>query len=259
MQSIPPAEDAASKAAYEAIERELSREIRKDLGKRCKKSFEATLEIFMNAGLSKLQHQNWRDTELLVTALTVHEERFEALNPESALKKWYLQMLESKNNEGIFAYEQEIDDTGKTHEDLVNEWIPKYPFHTRRDLEIWAAEKYVIRQAMRKEDSHARSHTEINFAETTNAFNPNPRLTFNELVKALNAETQRESVRKACARCISRTIEGVLPQPISKGDNSIVSDYQLIDRGEEKTKQGLPRVGDCKYQKKLEINKYIKF
>jgi hypothetical protein len=115
---ITPEEE--SKKQYEELLEELLREEGKQISQRNQEHFDETLKLFERAGYTKIQHRNWRDTEMVWTMFRLIVSRHRQLNPR-------------KYEE--YRYEDDPE--------LEIEQKEIYPGLDRRELEIFAADQYL--------------------------------------------------------------------------------------------------------------------
>jgi hypothetical protein len=82
---------------------------------------------------------------------------------------------------------------------------------------------------------------------------PPPLLTYRELVKEAGEKRHLspDAVRKACSRCIEKTIDDELPQPIGRNRSSNLDGYMLAKRGEIAQGRKLPSAADCFYIREI--------
>ena len=131
---------------YQAIADALTSEIDLAPSERDLTYEETTWEVFRFAGLSQLEHQTWRDEEMLSAMHRLHRKRFIEKNPLLEIERDLKSNNPNHNTSPWYTYCQEIDEEGRSLEELAQKAKPRYPEHTRRQLEFWAAEEYVRRR-----------------------------------------------------------------------------------------------------------------
>ena len=196
--------------------------------------------------------------------LAILNRRFNALNPhkkgeagyKSANKEVAKKAVESANADSkyimtdrefqiLYRYTQEIDEDGRTQEEIDKTTITKFPNLSRLDLEVQAAENYIAtkwgiarKQSSEKEAEESKSKERIT--------NQNPVLNWSELLKELESpNVSADTIGKAVGRSISKGHKRV-STPWAIG--GCASRYQIVDDPVKDNKER-PTPASCKYQK----------
>lgn len=184
--------------------------------------------------------------------LAILDRRFNAINPhkkgeaeyEAALAGSFNDMPE-KQSQILYRYTQEIDEDGRTQEDIDQVTITKYPDISRLELEVQAAENYIATKwgIERKQPPEKETEESKNKKQITN---PNPVLGWSELLKELaTPNVPANTISKAVERSIVKRHKKVcLPWTIG----GCASEYQIVD-DPIKENQQRPTPATCQYQK----------
>jgi hypothetical protein len=239
------------KETFEKLQRELQRENRLQPKERSKKHKELTLHLFHKHGRTAEDHDLWRECHMLEEMIAILDRRYLALNQHKKRQLEFKQL--SRDPETALKihieYQQEVDEEGRTAEEIDNSMTTRYPNIERRSLEAQAAENYLSKTwgIQRKQ---ATTPPEQGVQAVKESGNPNPILTYKELRKEFG-DADYAAVKQAVDRAIADgpTEGGGLPTekqpwPI-KG---IAYQYQIV---EARTREGRskPTPSVCRYQK----------
>ena len=211
--------------AFKLLQDDLLMELGLQPKERNKEYANLTQEKFLELGISAVAHLLWRDKDMLQGMLEIHSRLFRELNPHVARIK---KSEDGPSFEHMYSYTQEVDDTGRTQEELDNLAKIIYPDIDRRQLELVAAEQY-LHDTFGSKRSHTIQQPKQAASQACNTTleNPNPVINFKDLCKKLKVYLHREdTVRKAVDRSIQACFnKRPLPYPIG----GCASDYEVVD------------------------------
>lgn len=230
---------------------------------RSKEHEQQTLEYFLGNGRSKHEHDLWRESCMLEDMKLILLCRFNALNPElerraeiNASRSILHQRDESKDDsvrteqvrqasQTLYEYEQEVDEDGRTEQEMDENQKVLEPHLDRQELEMLAAEEYLIRTfriCPTRPGQVPAERTE----EHCTARNQNPVIDWEELLKAVQTSfVSYDRITKAVQRAIGEASkENKTPWPM----RSVVSDYQIFTLKNHPGK-GRPTPAHCLYQR----------
>ena len=184
--------------------------------------------------------------------LAILNRRFNALNPhkkgEAEYEAALAESLISTSDEQfqiLYRYTQEVNEDGRTQEEIDKMTITKFPNLSRLELEAQAAENYIATkwEIARKQPPEKEAEESKGKKQSTN---PNPVLDWKGLLKDLeNPNISHDTIRKAVKRSI---IDGQKNGRPPWAIGGCASEYQIVD-SQAKANIGHPTPGSCKYQK----------
>lgn len=142
MSSAKNQHEEEAKKQYEELLAEILGEVGKQISQRNKEHFEITLELFAKAGLTKIDHRNWRDAVMVPTMLQILTTKHRQLNPWKYEQYCY-------EDDSVFDPEPKIEQK------------EIYPGIDRRTLEALAADQYLanrIRPESRAEETGPKEY-----------------------------------------------------------------------------------------------------
>ena len=238
--------------AFERLQDEIYKEAKLEYKLRSIKYRKETLDYFLTHKKTTEDHDLWRECFMHEEMLAILSRRFNALNPhkkgeaeyEAALAESFNDMPD-KQYQILYRYTQEIDEDGRTQEDIDKITTTKYPNLSRLELEVQAAENYIAikwgiarKQSSEKEAEESKSKERIT--------NQNPVLNWSELLKVLESpNVSADTIGKAVGRSISKGHKRV-STPWTIG--GCASGYQIVDNPVKDNKER-PTPASCKYQK----------
>lgn len=232
------------KEMFENLQRKLQQETRLQPKDRNKEYEELTLQQFQEHNRTAEDHDLWRECHMLEEMIAILNRRYLALNPHNKRQLEFKQLSEESAFEIYVNYQQEVDDKGRSAEEIDNRIPTMYPDAERRNLEIQAAENYLSTTWGIQRKKQTTTPPEQRVHEEKANKNPNPILTYKELKNEF-WKSDHNAVKEAVTRGISQGLKGAKrPWPL-KG---IASEYQIV---EAKTRDGFdkPTPSSCKYQK----------
>lgn len=249
--------------SWERLLRKISKERNISPTLRSKEHEQQTLEFFLGNGRSKHEHDLWRESYMLVDMMQILLCRFSALNPElerrseiNAARSILHQRDESKDDsvrteqvrqawQTLYEYEQEIDDDGRTEQETDENQHLLVPDLDRQELEMLAAEEYLIRKFGIRPTRPGQVPTDRTEKQSIIS-NQNPVISWNELLKAVKTEfVLYDRITKAAQRAIDKASKAnKTPWPM----RSVLSDYQIFELASMPGK-GHPTPAACLYQR----------
>ena len=250
--------------AYELLQDKIQKEARLEPKLRGAEFKEVTLDYFLGHKKTTEDHDLWRECFMHEEIMAILKRRFNALNPhkkgeaeyEAVNKEVTKKAAEAAKADGkyimierefqiLYRYTQEIDEDGRTQEDIDKITITKYPKLSRLELELQAAENYIAnkwgtprKQPLEKRAEECKSKEQIT--------NQNPVLNWSELLKELETpNVSVDTIGKAVRRSISKGHKKV-STPWAIG--GCASGYQIVE-DQVKDRKERPTPTSCKYQK----------
>jgi hypothetical protein len=233
------------KKTFENLQRELQQETRLQPKDRSKEYEELTLQHFQEHDRTVEDHGLWRECHMLEEMIAILNRRYLAINPHKKRQLELKQLSRESALEIYVEYQQEVDDEGRSAEEIDNRINTMYPDIERRDLEIQAAENYLSTTWGIQRKKQTTTPPEQRVHEEKASKNPNPILTYKELRNEF-WKNDHNAVKEAVTRGISQGLKGAKKRPwLLKG---IASEYQIA---EAEIRHGFdkPTPSSCKYQK----------
>lgn len=236
------------KETFENLQRALQEENRLQPKDRSKEYEELTLQRFQDHGRTTEDHDLWRECHMLEEMIAILDRRYWALNPHKKRQLEFKRLSRESASafHEIHEYQEEVDDKGRTDEEIDNSMTTRYPSIERRDLEIQAAENYLhaTRAINQKQTAPNISIQEV--TAKNKDLNANPKMSWKEFADELKKDFHSDTtIRKSVERCISDN-HGKRPDPWPIG--GCASDYQIVDPEIKSTKDH-PTPAFCKYQR----------
>ena len=250
--------------AFERLRDEIQKEATLEPKLRSVEFKEATLDYFLEHKKTTEDHDLWRECFMHEEMMAILKRRFNALNPhkkgeaeyEAANKEVTKKAAEAGKADGkyimterelqiLYRCTQEVNEDGRTQEEIDKMTIAKFPNLSRLELEVQAAENYIATkwEIARKQPPEKEAEEGTGKKQSTN---PNPVLAWKELLKDLeNPNISHDTIRKAVERSI---IDGQKNGRPPWAIGGCASEYQIVD-SQAKANIGHPTPGSCKYQK----------
>lgn len=234
------------KEAFENLKRELQQETRLQPKDRSKEYEEITLQRFQEHGRRAEDHDLWRECHMIEEMIAILDRRDLALNPHKKRHLEFKQLSRESAFEIHVKYQQEVDDEGRTDEEIDNSMTTRYPAIERRDLEIQAAENFLhAKRAVARTQTTPKTPQQDVTVENK-SLNTNPKMTWKEFADKLKKDFHSDTtIRNAVSRCISDN-HGKRPDPWPIG--GCASEYQIVDP-KIKSNKDHPTPAFCKYQR----------
>jgi len=163
------------KETFERLQCELRQETKLQPKNRSKKYEELTLQHFLEHGRSTEDHDLWRECHMLEEMIAILNRRYLALNPHKRTEL-ELKQISSESTFDIFSkYQEEVDEEGRSDEEVDDNMATMHPDLKRSELEILAAENYLNKTwgTQRKRRANTTS-PEQRVDEPKAGKNPNP-------------------------------------------------------------------------------------
>ncbi len=238
--------------AFELLQDEIQKEAKLESKHRSIEYRKETLEYFLEHQKTTADHDLWRECFMHEGMLVILNQRFDALNPhkkgeveyESALAGSFNDMPDKKF-QILYGYTQEVDENWGSQEEIDKATTTKQPNISRLELEVQAAEKYIVATWGIAKKQPSRIDAEERKSRKPVA-NLNPVLNWEELKEELGSPNiSVNSINKNVERNVKRCYKKVcLPWAIG----GCVSEYQIVGH---QLKDGIdhPTPDSCKYQK----------
>jgi len=235
------------KKTFENMQRALQKEKEWPLKDRIKEYEALTLQRFQEHGRTAEDHDLWRECHMLEEMIAILSRRYWALNPHKKRQLEFKRLSkESASALEIHEYQQEVDDEGRTDEEIDNSITTRYPAIERRDLEIQAAENYLHATRVTTGKQKTPKTTQQDIAIENKSQNANPKMSWKEFAGELKKDFHSDTtIRNAVRRCISDN-HGKQPEPWPIG--GCASKYQIVDP-KVKSNKDHPTPAVCKYQR----------
>ena len=240
------------KEMFEKLQRELQQETRLQPKDRRKEYEELTLQHFQEYDRTAEDHDLWRECHMLEEMIAILDRRYFALNPHKKRQLEFKRL--SRDPETAFEihikYQQEVDEEGRTNEEIDNSMTTRYPHIERSRLELQAAENYLSKTWGIQRKKQATTPLEQGVQEVKESGNPNPILTYKELQKEFQ-DADYAAVKQAVDRAIADGLtegEGLPTEKQPWPIKGIAYQYQIV---EARTREGRskPTPSVCRYQK----------
>ena len=234
------------KEAFENLKRELQQETRLQPKDRSKEYERITLQHFLERGRRAEDHDLWRECHMIEEMIAILNRRYLALNPHKKRQLELKQLSRESAFETHVRYQQEVDDEGRSTEEIDNRMATMYPCVERRDLEIQAAENYLhATRAIARKQIMPKTNRQDTAVESEDP-NANPKMSWKEFADELKKDFHSDTtIRNAVKRCISDN-HGKQPDPWPIG--GCASEYQIVDP-KIKSNKDHPTPAFCKYQR----------
>lgn len=204
-----------------------------------------TLDHFKKHGLSQEDHDLWRESKMLDDMLRIMDCRFNALNPHALRIKT---MERETDWNSLYAYTEEVDDTGKTLAQIDAERKVLYPAVDRQSLELLAAERFTNARCNAEKKTEPITPGKREISASGEDPNKNPMLTYKRLVeewKSKHAHYTQGAIQKAIERSIKENInQRDCPWPI----DGCGSGYEIAKAPPRKGKEH-PTPASCLYRR----------
>lgn len=244
------------KQTFESLCGELRREVNLKAENRSREFEVLTLDYFLEHGRKTEDHDLWRDCHMLEEMIAIMDRKFLARNPqiENRLRlKRRLEELapdqESEQMRILHEYTDEVDEDGRTQQEIDGKKKAEYPDIDRRTLELQAAENYLhTRWGIKRKRADNTSPRKV-ARQKESSENTNPILSYKELQRELQKSFHTHgAVKEAVTRAISDGREiGDPPWPMG----GCAKGYR-ITTAESKKGFDHPTPSACKFQKILQ-------